>query len=228
MTNKGLRIEIDLTAGKPPVAILECHYDNDLSGLLGIPLIATGIPSVYMRAPGELASCRPSRAQLRTIYIVKNHPLKATWSSYKTCMLDSESMSIYGFHVAEVAPRQFPFNWKTQTLKMLQGLGKEMAAFKFRNSQWDHEPIVLFALTSSGDKGFLKIVGTQGEEPLQQLLEKEVKTTELFSRHSMPLPPPKNSTNQNTTLTINASVKKDIIFRQEVFVLNVGISIDPI
>jgi hypothetical protein len=229
MTNKGLRIEIDLTAGKPPVAILECHYDNDLSGLLGIPLIATGIPSVYMRAPGELASCRPSRAQLRTIYIVKNHPLKATWSSYKTCMVDSESMSTYGFDIAEVAPRQFHFNWKTHTLKMPQGLGRgEMAAFKFHNSQWDHEPVVLFALTSSGDKGLLKIVGTQGEKPLQQLLEKEVKTTELFSRHSMPLPPPRNSTNQNTTLTIHASVKKDIIFRREVFVLKIGISIDPI
>ncbi|KAE9362962.1 HET-domain-containing protein, partial [Stipitochalara longipes BDJ] len=38
MTNKGLRIETDLTAGTPPVAILECHYDNDFSGLLGIRL----------------------------------------------------------------------------------------------------------------------------------------------------------------------------------------------
>jgi hypothetical protein len=230
MTNKGLRIEVDLTNDNPPVAILECHYDNDLSGLIGIPLVATGVPSVYMRGPGDVSLYRPHRGHLKTIYIVEHHPL--FWTAHKICRLDSESMSSYGFRVAEVAPKHFPFNWKGQTLKMLRddassgGPGRYMAAFKFRNSQWDHEPVVLFRWTTSGDKGFLKIFRTQGERTLQQQLDKEAETTQFHSRHSMLLPPPRNSNNQNTTLYLNASVKKDIVFRREIFVLNVGISTD--
>lgn len=225
MTNKGLRIDIGLTGDKPPIAILECHYDNDFSGLLGIPLLATGIDSVYMRAHGELASsCQPSRAQLKTIYIAKNHPMMSSWSSYKTCMLDTESMSTYGFVVQEVAPIEFPFNWIEQTLKIPRGNGLETAAFTFRNNQWNHNLVVVFSLRRRGDKGFVKIVENLGEEPLQLLLERGVRFTELFTSHSMPLSPPRSSKNPNTTLTVDASVKKEIVFRREVFVLKVGIS----
>ena len=229
MTNKGLRIEVELTNDNPPVAILECHYDNDLSGLIGISLVNTGVPSVYMRGAANVALHRSPRGDLETIYIAKDHPLLL--NAHKTCRVDSESMSNYGFHIAEVAPKNFPFNSKGQTLKLLRdygSVGRSMAAFKFRNSQWDCEPVVLFVWTSGGDKGFLRILGTQGEGSLQQLLEREGQTTQLRSRHSMPLPPPRNSTDQNTSLVINASVEKETVFRQGIFVLKVGISADSV
>jgi hypothetical protein len=99
-----------------------------------------------------------------------------------------------------------------------------MAAINLSNRSWNHEPVIIFALTSDGSKGFLRISRIQGEETLQQLLNKEGKSTELFTHHSVPLPPPRNSANQNTKFTINASVKKEIDLRREIYVLHVGIS----
>jgi len=229
MTNKGLRIEplIIGASSQAPVAILDCHYDNDFSGVLGIKLRATDVPSIYMRMPGqELKLCRASQvkaAQLQTIYLAKNHPLKHTPRSYETCILTSESTHNYGFRVQEVAPKEFPWNEKTQTIKMLRETAGNMVAFKFCNSQWDNAPVVVFALTSTGDKGLLKIVENQGDECLQQLLEREAKSTRFFSRHSLLLPPHRNSTDRSTKLILEASVKKDKIFGQKVFLLEVGI-----
>jgi len=230
MTNKGLRIEVNLIQDDKLTAILECHYDNDFSGLIGVPLVqAVGVPSVYMRGRGDITLHPPSQGQLETIYIAKENPVP--WLRQKTCRLDSESMSNYGFHVTEVAPKRFPWNSKGQTLKILIDHDNPLnskTTFKFGNSHWDFEPVVLFVWKSIGDKAFVKILASQGKGTLQHCLDKEGEKTQFDSRHSIPLPPPRNSKDQNATLTMNASVKKEIVFRREIFVLKLWISADGV
>jgi hypothetical protein len=231
MTNKGLRIELPVSgaSSQTPVAILDCHYDNDFSGVLGIQLRPTRVPSVYMRVPTKLVLCKASQAnaaQLQTIYLAKNYPQNHAPRSYETCILTSKSMRNYGFYVGEVAPKEFPWAAKTQTIKMLRETVGNMAAFKFCNSQWDNVPVVIFALTSTGDKGLVKIVESQGDEALEKLLDREAKSTRFFSRHSLRLPPHRSSTDRSTKLTLEASVKKEKFFGQRVHLLEVGITTD--
>lgn len=56
MTNKGLRIELPLTplggSYGVSIAVLDCQYENDFSGLLGIVLIGSS-PSLYRRMPSR-------------------------------------------------------------------------------------------------------------------------------------------------------------------------------
>lgn len=233
MTNKGLRIEVLLsgtTHSRMPIAILNCRHDNDFSGLLGIYLKATSSPptSTYMRAPGkELALCRPSQvdsAHTETIHLIKKYPGTDTLlHSHETCILSCESIRSYGFHLTEVAPIQFPWNSEGKTLKMLQKVAGNMAAFKFYNSHWDQAPIVIFALTSNGVMGRTKVLEHQGGGTLQQLLERESVSTKFFRNHSILLPPYRNSTDRSTKLTMETSVKKIEKFGEWVYVLDVGI-----
>jgi hypothetical protein len=147
-------------------------------------------------------------------------------------MVTSESMRRYGFHIVEMAPKQFPWNSKTQTMLISWGDFHEMAAFKFYSSQGDHVAIVLFRLQrgeySTDLEGLVQILENQGDDTLDGLLEREFTSTDFFSNHSMPLETHRSSANEGTRLTVKASVKEEEIFNRRVFVLEVRIEEDPL
>ena len=146
MTNKGLRIELPLLIPDGtklpdyPVAMLDCQFENDFSGSLGIALRKTSNSSEFRREAGcglrKYSPTQTESAPVRIIYIGKN--LKVHQPETLCCIVRSNSIQDHGYHIVQVAPRNFLWNKDTKTLQMAfqEQTNKSIgAAFEFDNPE---------------------------------------------------------------------------------------------
>lgn len=111
MTNKGLRIELPLLTyndnfGTDSIAMLDCHYENDFSGPIGISLKQAATSSVFTRFSCLVGRKYPAehvrRIAIETIYIVKQLS-KTNDALYGTCLIRWESIQSQGYQFSKLA-----------------------------------------------------------------------------------------------------------------------------
>jgi len=151
MTNKGLRIELPLLIDKErygfdSVAMLDCHYENDFSGAIGIPLRETATSSVFTRftmfKEPIYSVEQMEEAEIRTIYIVKQLPKPKKVMS-DTCLIRWEPLQLFGYEILLVKPENFRWNPETMVLNM---------KFKSRDSKTiDASACIVFSRVRSHD-----------------------------------------------------------------------------
>jgi hypothetical protein len=126
MTNRGLHIELPLLEvnmplrGTIPVALLDCHYENDFSGVIGIFLSETANGSVFERFSshgGEKCLLQQiETANVRTIYIAKEISGTIgdpTWNY----ILHWESLQTQGYQILRYISK-WRFNLKTMVFEL--------------------------------------------------------------------------------------------------------------
>jgi hypothetical protein len=152
MTNRGLRIELPLLEvefpllevdppkfGTTAAALLDCHYENYFSGVIGIFLRETARSSVFERFSrmGRAKYFIPDteRAKTRTIYITRHSARTIAVKLWK-CLLRWESLQTQGYkYLASVStgclnPETLVFELES---KFWEGQGR----YVFCNSDWN-------------------------------------------------------------------------------------------
>lgn len=128
MTNKGLRMElrlsfVDYHNGRVglPVALLDCHYENDFSGVIGIILTGTANSSIFKRfsSPGgrKYSNKEIEKSEMRTIYLRKQVS-KRHETRDGTCLVRWNSLPSLGYQFLQILPEYFYWNEMTGVLKM--------------------------------------------------------------------------------------------------------------
>jgi hypothetical protein len=120
MTNKGLRIDLRLFVRGItylPVALLDCHYEDDFSRVIGIALNRTSNTSVFTRLslgfPRTWSTKETEDAKVRTIYVRarrKDNPQDIR------CLIRCGSLQNPDYQVLEVLPSSSRWNRGTGVL----------------------------------------------------------------------------------------------------------------
>lgn len=144
MTNRGLRIELNLLevdlpeGGTITAALLDCHYENDFSGVIGIFLRETASSSVFERfsrmGGAKFFIPETERAKMRTIYITKQSARTIAVKPWK-CLLRWESLQTQGYEfLASVSTRHL--NPETLVFELESKFWDSQGRFVFCNSDW--------------------------------------------------------------------------------------------
>ncbi len=121
MTNKGLRIDLRLLEkgrGYAPVALLDCHHEDDFSGVIGIVLKKTSNTSVFTRNsvafPRKWSTEETEDAEVRTIYVSKH--VLSKQRKYKEeirCLIRYGSLRNRDYQVLNILPSSSRWNIET-------------------------------------------------------------------------------------------------------------------
>lgn len=174
MTNKGLRIELrlwprrDKASDAYHIAILNCQYENDFTGCIGIILKETTDPSVFSRHTGhdsgmkkiDVAEILKSDGKLTTIYIRKNARVAEKLRRYETCLVQAESMQKQGYNIVETRPKDSVWNADSHTLQIWPNRRihrqTPWAAFRFHNNEENLGFVVFVQISEAGDQAWVK------------------------------------------------------------------------
>jgi hypothetical protein len=122
MTNKGLRIDLRLLEkGRiyGTFALLDCHYEDDFSGVIGIPLEETSNTSVYtrlsMRPPRKWSTEVTENVKVRTIYVSKrvSRERRKDKAQDIKCLIRRGSLRNPDSQILKVLPSSFRSNLET-------------------------------------------------------------------------------------------------------------------
>jgi hypothetical protein len=124
MTNKGLRIEVPLLNRaitenlSHPVALLNCQFEMDFSGQLGIFLNKTSDNSIFTRwgrgGVKKISITEAQQARVELIYISK-HSIQESPSRKDACIVRCDSIYNHGFHILHIGPKPSHNLWNPQT-----------------------------------------------------------------------------------------------------------------
>ncbi|KAH8684285.1 heterokaryon incompatibility protein-domain-containing protein [Tricladium varicosporioides] len=246
MTNRGVRIEVPLSTNqhfpildKSPFAILDCHYKNDFSGAIGIPLISTRDDSIFLRHPAIRGITYPALefkdSKVHTIYISKRPPTASKSTERETCLIRAPSAEDKRYNIFPVISSPGRWDEKTKVLSMEYRHGgwlRERAsmAIAFCNLRMKSCFLVMVTLIKEG-VGFstkirtlIKIVAgpaTASRLILEKLVrESQQNNSEASWKGNDTIILPSVS-NLSERITVNADIKREEILNQEVFVLSV-------
>jgi hypothetical protein len=163
MTNLGLNIELRLlpTVDNDSIALLDCQYEDDFSGCLGIKLRETSVPSVFCRMrtfKPKFTAEEMASATIRRIYIEKVHHSEThSWIRIMPYILQSVTVTRHGWKLSDVASRdssgsKATWNAQTEVLSMpifnhpLHFDPLHFAAFEFRHPEEKLSFVVWFAV----------------------------------------------------------------------------------
>jgi hypothetical protein len=138
MTNKGLRIELRFMEVNRiyevmPIALLDCHYEDDFSGAIGIPLEKTTNTSVFTRSSEELGGKwglkETEKFEIRTIYLTKRIVGQRNEGLGKTCLIRWASLKTQGYQLLQISPSH-PSRWneRTNVLNMMLEYTRNLSA----------------------------------------------------------------------------------------------------
>jgi hypothetical protein len=161
MTNKGLRIDLRLLEERreyAPVALLDCHYEDDFSGGIGIVLKRTSNTSVYTRLsmgfPRTWSTEETEDAKERTIYVTKHfsRDRRIVKAQDVKCLIRRGSVRNPDIHIRKVLPSSFRSNIETGVVfvaldynRRREGHGVTLMV-EFYNEQFDHHFAVVLSL----------------------------------------------------------------------------------
>jgi hypothetical protein len=236
MTNKGLHIKIPLSKYLENyyIALLDCQYETDFSGCLGIVLEETVASNVYQRkypldSPIEnpVRKCTANeteRSQIRAIYILK----KSYWSpmkpeKYGTFLVMSDSMRHHGYHIVEVmSTSQHSMLWDLETQVLKKPSSDWWTALKFYNSKLDFGFfVILYKLYRDG--GAVKIIDIPPDGTLKSSFFREMPTECNDIYRFMRTVHARDGEKPTIPLEVIAKVETEERLNQSVFVLEVRI-----
>ena len=122
MTNKGLRIDLRLWIKRrqyAPVALLDCHYEDDFSGVIGISLKKRSNTSIYSRlsmgTPRMWSTEETEDAEERTIYVTKRFSRERHKDKAQDvkCLIRHGSLQNPDIQILKVLPSCFRSNTET-------------------------------------------------------------------------------------------------------------------
>lgn len=158
MTNKGLRIELPLSKvidGSKIywIAMLDCHYEDDFSGVIGLSLESTQKSFEFLRSSIRPASRYPiehmKEAELRTIFISKR-PLKAGSSkSIKKCLIRVKSTQPNDYAMEQLEGHNSKWNPETMVLTM---------TFGSQDTHWQYASSTIMFLDEHRNSSFAVII----------------------------------------------------------------------
>jgi len=171
MTNRGLRIEVRLSLEQDNLsqvsylALLNCQYENDFTGCIGIILKETSEPSLFSRHSGFGSGIRKvditqmDEGKMSTIYIRKIPRLTEKLRRYETCLVQpSDSVEKQGYRIVETRPKNTVWNEGSKTLQIwINQHQSSWAAFHFYNRERELGFVVFFKIAEAKDKSFVKI-----------------------------------------------------------------------
>jgi hypothetical protein len=238
MTNRGLRIELPLLEADPPgvgttrVALLDCHYENDFSGVIGIFLRETASSSVFERSSlmggAKFFIPETERAKTRTIYITKQSARTIAGKPWK-CLLRWESLQTQGYkYLASVSTRCL--NPETLVFELEVKSRYSQGRFVFCNSDWNIYFTVLLLLNKPFDvsqRGLFKSVQIV-PKPRGLGLNEWLKSCndDGFMDEDHTFLPLSDSFGSSAPLTISAKATEEEALNQRVIVLEIGFVAD--
>jgi Heterokaryon incompatibility protein (HET) len=244
MTNRGLRIELPLLMPEStnfavyPIAMLDCQFENDFSGSLGIALRSTSNSSEFTRQGGcgvrKYSPVQTENAPVRIIYIGKN--LKVHQPETLCCIVRSDSIQDHGYHIAQVAPRKFLWNKDTRTLQMAfhEQTNKLIgAAFEFDNPEGHLRNFIIIIAFQPGirdhkRRSLIKILVKPAEVMLEQFFEKCRTSREAYflgDLHGYDRFRVRSARINDAQFEVSARVIEEEILNQTVLVLELDLQI---
>jgi hypothetical protein len=256
MANRGLRIELPVLNSSHnldiyptfPFAILDCHYENDFSCAIKIPLEETGTSSVFMRLlvntrngsnGGKFSAEQMAKTEIRTIYITKQLLDKPeVWS--RKCLLHSKSTEAYGYKIIQVGPKCFRWHQEAMVLDMmsLKDTYKRASVvvttnFVFCSDDRNHCFAVILAVQGLLRRGkekeswslsvgfLLRLKGVVMNDWLEQCNRARIDFTMNSKRHDMVQLPDLSC--EESPLIVSANASEEEILNQKIIVLDIRI-----
>jgi hypothetical protein len=247
MTNKGLRIDLCLWEKERqygPVALLDCHYEDDFSRVIGISLSKRSNTSVYTRfslePPRMLMTEETEDAKERTIYLTKHFSRERR----KNKALDVKFLIRRGslrnpdIHILKVLPSSFRSNIETGVIFVDLKHNNETEyhgatlMVEFYKEQFDHHFAVVLSLERYSIldeerymRKAVKIISQLEGDPSRELLkdgwENEWKTERNWKDEDTQLVNVSQHPQGAGTMKITAVASYETILNQSVLVLDV-------
>lgn len=162
MTSRGLCIELLLWT-KPGVsfldgnrfATLDCQYENDFTGAIGIPLRATHDPSIFLRNTAASGiQCPTSKFrdnEIRQIYISKRLLTAEDYTERETCVIRAKLVEDKGYDIFPIGSPPNLWDEKTKVLQMeykidAQWRNQASAAIAFSNPRMKSYFVIMINL----------------------------------------------------------------------------------
>lgn len=248
MTNRGLRLEVPIwhnpnstILGRHPFAVLNCQYENDFSGAIGIPLMTTRDDCIFLRkSAAEAVKCPEGMfksSKIRTIYISKNIFAATNYRETETCLIQATSAEDNGYDIFPINSSMKLWNAGTKVLQMefLYRYGGEWSrklassAIAFYNPGMKSCFIVMFSVMRD-----LKDLQTEIRNPIKVFagpvgadrlsLEKwdgeGQESADWKDNDTIVLP---NAYHPSGQITVRARIKREEILNQKVLVLSVSL-----
>jgi hypothetical protein len=243
MTNKGLRIDLRLleeSRAHTPVALLDCHYEDDFTGVIGIVLKRTLNTSVFARFsmgfPRRWSIKETEDAEVRTIYVskrLKRKPRKDKAQDIR-CLIRCGSSRNLDYQVLNVLPSSFRWNIETGVVFVALEYNDKRdnhgatLIVEFYNEQFeDHFAVALSLMRCSTSlQRCVKIISHLEGDKSPELLEDEWgakwKTQWVWRCVDTKLVTVSRHPQQGTrTMKITAVASEEEILNQRVLVLDV-------
>jgi hypothetical protein len=246
MTNKGLQIQLPIqepSSGQGSIAVLNCHNENDFLSCIGIPLIETATPQMFLR--GEALAVvpvpsDPSRIGKRiTIFIRKAPDLGNQVHLYQVCWIRSETLSTYKYVLTRSAcfpSTEMSCNLMTNTLRWRLPTGSQVNsewqhfAFLFQNNERRRQFIIVLSKKNDANQAFLGVFRQDIWQPLHQWLG--TYSDNFESEHFQSVVHDSSEATQlilsdgddaetRRSLVINAILREDKIFGQKLSIIEV-------
>jgi hypothetical protein len=249
MTNKGLRIDLRLLdKGRQyiTVALLDCHYEDDFSGVIGISLRKTSNSSVYTRLsigfPRKWSTEETEDAKVRTIYLSKHFSKERRKEKAQDvkCLIRRGSSRYPHSQILKVLPSSFRPNIETGVVFVALEYNDEREAHgatlivEFYSRQFkNYFAVVLSLLHGSEDyldeernlRKAVKIMPQLEGDPSYELLkygwENEWKTKRDWKGEDTQLVNVSPHPQRTGTMKITAVASYETILNQSVLVLDV-------
>ncbi|TVY20576.1 Vegetative incompatibility protein HET-E-1 [Lachnellula arida] len=246
MTNKGLRIELRLDlehdgSSLAYLALLDCQYENDFTGCIGIILKEASEPSIFSRHSGYGSGMRKvninemENGAMSTIYIRKNPRLTESLRRYETCLVQpSDAIEKHGYKIVETRPKNTVWNADSRTLQIWNNhYQSSWAALHFCSAQTELGFVVFFKISEAKDESFVKICLLAAGGMQHQWLVREAKAgfenpKESYRLMKKPNGKQERKSDGKGSELITAKARSTERLNQEVWVLKVDLEVEDV
>ncbi|RDW58282.1 hypothetical protein BP5796_12212 [Coleophoma crateriformis] len=159
MTNKGLRIELPLVKviNESEIhwtALLDCHYEDDFSAVIGFSLEKTEKTSEFLRS-SKIATRRypielMKEAELRTVFIRKQLSKRGSKKSTRKCLIRVKSIQPNEYTMIRLEGHNTKWNRDTMVLNM---------TFEFQERDRQYASSTIMFLDDHINSSFAVIIG---------------------------------------------------------------------
>ncbi|RDW56715.1 hypothetical protein BP6252_14008 [Coleophoma cylindrospora] len=159
MTNKGLRIELPLLKVINEskihwIAMLDCHYEDDFSGVIGLSLEGTEKSFEFLRSSAGSTRRYPiermKQAELRTIFVRKQLLKTASKQNGRKCLIRVKSIQPNDYTMIRLEGHNSKWNRDTMVINM---------SFGFQDQDWQYASSTIMFLDEHINSSFAVVIG---------------------------------------------------------------------